>query len=245
MEYASLGTFATLQASSEPLKFPVKQKLCYDVGRGLSALHACGIVHGDMKHENVLIFPAKDPLADISYTAKLADFGGAVMDMTPNESRKMETWTWPFQAPEITNEQRLSKNEMALTDVYSFGLLVWRAFEDDEGFVSLPGAAQDASDEDKRSLSARKATQSFTSTAVASVRNYASIRGISERCVDTIAYTIIHTLRLKPEDRDLVKAQAALRGLKYDQHVTKNLSSTDGAQSWSHLEILGFHQEQE
>ncbi|CAN9196056.1 unnamed protein product [Alternaria alternata] len=222
MEYASLGTFATLQASSEPLSFAAKQKLCYDVGRGLSALHACGIVHGDMKHENVLIVPAKEPLDGISYTAKLADFGGAVMSMTANEFRKMETWTWPFQAPEVTSNQRLSKDGMVLTDVYAFGLLVWRAFEDGQGFVSLPGAAQDASDEDKRSLSARKASQSFTASAVASIHEYASMRGMSQRCVDTITYTILHTVRLKPEDRDLVMAQAALRGLDLG-HIPKYL----------------------
>jgi hypothetical protein len=64
MEYGSLGTLNALQASSEPLSFPVKQKLCYDVGRALSALHACGIAHGDMKHENVLIFRAKDSLME-------------------------------------------------------------------------------------------------------------------------------------------------------------------------------------
>ncbi|RII08365.1 serine/threonine protein kinase Japonica Group [Alternaria sp. MG1] len=222
MEYASLGTFATLQASSEPLSFAAKQKLCYDVGRGLSALHACGIVHGDMKHENVLIVPAKEPLDGISYTAKLADFGGAVMNMTPNEFRKMETWTWPFQAPEVTSNQRLSKDGMVLTDVYAFGLLVWRAFEDGQGFVSLPGAAQDASDEDKRSLSARKASQSFTASAVASIHEYASMRGMSQRCVNTITYTILHTVRLEPEDRDLVMAQAALRGLDLG-HIPKYL----------------------
>jgi serine/threonine protein kinase len=244
MEYASLGTFATLQASSESLSFAAKQKLCYDVGRGLSALHACGIVHGDMKHENVLIVPAKEPLDGISYTAKLADFGGAVMDMTPNEFRKMETWTWPFQAPEVTSNQRLSKDGMVLTDVYAFGLLVWRAFEDGQGFVSLPDAAQNASDEDKRSLSARKASQSFTASAVVSIREYASMRGMSQRCVDTITYTIIHTVRLEPEDRDLVMAQAALRGLEYDERDNMR-SNTNGIQSWSYTKIFAFHQEEE
>ncbi|OSS47470.1 hypothetical protein B5807_07180 [Epicoccum nigrum] len=227
MEFASLGTFATLQASSNPLLFSVKQKLCYDVGRGLSALHACGIVHEDMKHENVLIFPAKEPLSHLLYTAKLADFGGAIMDMDPGESRTMETWTWSFQSPEITDDQRLTKNGMMLSDVYSFGLLVWRGFEDGEGFVSLPGAAQDAIDEDKRSLSARKASQSFTSLALASLRAYARLGGVAERCVDTIVYTILNTIRLIPEDRNFVKAQAALRGLgpghiqKYLDYVKK------------------------
>ena len=221
MEYTSLGTFKTLQASSEPLSFPIKQKLCYDVGRALSALHACGIVHGDMKHENVLIFPSKKPIDGIQYTAKLADFGGAVMDITPDEFRKMETWTWPFQAPEITSDQPLTRNGMMLTDVYSFGLLVWRAFMDGEGFVSLPGAAQIASDEDKRSLSARKASEDLTNTAIVDIYDYASARGLSQACVDVIVYTILHTVQLKPEDRDLVKAQAALRGIMYEQALSR------------------------
>jgi serine/threonine protein kinase len=217
MEYASLGTFDTLQASSEPLSFAVKQKLCYDVGRALSALHACGIVHGDMKHENVLIFLSKKPIGGIQYTAKLADFGGSVMDMTSDEFREMETWTWPFQAPEISSRKPLTRNGMMLTDIYSFGLLVWRAFMDGEGFVSFDGAAQTASDEDKQSLSARKASEDFTNTAIADIYAYARRRGFSQSCIDVIVYTILHTVRLKPEDRDLVNAQAALRSIKYEQ----------------------------
>lgn len=214
MEHASLGTFKTLQTSSEPLSFPVKQKLCYDVGRALSALHASGIVHGDMKHENVLIFPSKKPIDGVPYTAKLADFGGTVMDMAGTEARRMETWTWPFQAPEITNDQALTRDGMKRTDVYSFGLLVWRAFMDGEGFVSLPGAAQTASDEARRELNARKASEDLTNTAIVDIYEYAKGRGLSQACVDMMVYTVLHTVQLKPEDRDLVKAQAALRGIK-------------------------------
>ncbi|KAK5065197.1 hypothetical protein LTR84_001034 [Exophiala bonariae] len=213
MEYASLGTFKTLQTSSEPLSFPVKQKLCYDVGRALSALHASGIVHGDMKHENVLIFPSKKPIDGIAYTAKLADFGGTVMDLVGGEVRKKETWTWPFQAPEVTNDQALTRNGLMLTDVYSFGLLVWRAFLDGEGFVSLPGAAQTASDQDRRALNAHKASEELTNIAVIDIYDYAKSRGLSQACLDMMVYTVLHTVQLKPENRELVKAQAALRGI--------------------------------
>lgn len=187
-----------------------------DVGRGLSALHACGIVHGDMKHENVLIFPCRDPIGSIQYTAKLADFGGAVMDMTSSEFRNMESWTWPFQAPEINNHQPLSKAGMMLADVYSFGLLIWRAFMDGEGFVSLPGALQTAVDEEKRGLSALKASDDFTNTAIADIYGYAAERGLSQTCFDLMVYAIIHTVQFNPRNRDLVKAQAALRGIRYD-----------------------------
>ncbi|KAF2641385.1 hypothetical protein P280DRAFT_469012 [Massarina eburnea CBS 473.64] len=219
MEYASLGTFSTLQASSAPLSFAVKQKLCYDVGRGLSALHATGIVHGDMKHENVLIFPSKKPIEGLPYTAKLSDFGGSVMDMTAEEFRKMETWTWPFQAPEILSHKALSRSGMMLTDTYSFGLLIWRAFMDGKGFVSLPGAAQNASDLEKLSLSTQKASDAFTSTAVTSIYEHARMKGLAQSYIDTFSYALLHTIRLIPEYRNLVKAQAALRGIK-PGHIT-------------------------
>ncbi|KAF1977221.1 hypothetical protein BU23DRAFT_501063 [Bimuria novae-zelandiae CBS 107.79] len=225
MEYASLGTLQSLQSSPTPLPLTVKQKLCYDVGRGLSALHASGIVHGDMKHENVLIFPYKVPsnprdltaassVSKILYTAKLADFGGTVMDMMPDEVRKLDTGTWPFEAPEVAGGRLLTRDGMMLTDVYSFGLLVWRAFEDGNGFVSLPGAAQSAPDEDKRSLSALKATEQLVHTAVRNIQHYATTHGVPHIFVDLFTYIILHTVRLDPQERNLVKAQAALRGIK-------------------------------
>ncbi|KAF2444504.1 ankyrin [Karstenula rhodostoma CBS 690.94] len=222
MEYASFGTFKTLQSSQNTLPLSVKQKLCYDVGRGLSALHSAGIVHGDMKHENVLIFPFKRSRNsntaqvpyEMLYTAKLADFGGTVMDMLPSETRKLETWTWPFQAPEVNDARPLTREGMMLTDVYSFGLLVWRAFEDGDGFVSISGAAQSAPDEEKRSLSASKSTEELTQSALRSVKNYAASHAVPQAFFDIFAYTVFHTVRLVPKDRDLVKALAALRGIK-------------------------------
>lgn len=233
MEYASFGTFKTLQSSQNPLPLPVKQKLCYDIGRGLSALHSAGIVHGDMKHENVLIFPFKRSRNsnilpapyEMIYTAKLADFGGTVMDMLPSETRKLETWTWPFQAPEVNDGRSLTREEMMLTDVYSFGLLVWRAFEDGDGFVSILGAAQSAPDEEKRSLSARKSTEDFTQSALRGIKNYTASHEVHQTFYDIFAYTIFHTVRLAPKDRDLVKALAALRGIREVQSNSDNSRS--------------------
>jgi serine/threonine protein kinase len=225
MEYASFGTLKTLQSSSTSLPLPVKQKLCYDVGRGLSALHSSGIVHGDMKHENVLIFPferrgsnksrntAHTPY-NMPYTAKLADFGGTVMDIQAGETRRLDTWTWPFQAPEVNDNRLLNRDGMVLTDVYSFGLLVWRAFEDGDGFVSIPGASQSAPDEEKRDLSSKKATEELTELALNSVESFATSHEVSQKFVDIFNYTIYHTVRPIPKDRDLTRALAALRGIK-------------------------------
>lgn len=213
MECSTLGTLKDIQETVKPLPFANKQKLCYDVARGLSALHACGIVHGDMKHENVLIYRSDDTQLGVPYTAKLADFGGCVMDMSNDDFRRIETWTWPFQAPEWSKP--LSQEGMKLTDIYSFGLLVWRAFTDGEGFVSLPGASQNSSDEDKRSLIAQKGKDNFTRVAIADICEYAAVHRIPQPSLDLITYTIASTIRLNPTDRNLVRAQATLRGTKY------------------------------
>jgi serine/threonine protein kinase len=215
MECSVLGSLKRLQESMDPLPFATKQKLCHDVARGLSALHACGIVHGDMKHENVLIYRNHNPqlgLLDVVYTAKLADFGGSVMDMGSEEFRRLESSTWPFQAPEWSSP--LSRDGMKLTDVYSFGLLIWRAFTDGKGYVSLPGAAQDSSIEDKESLDAQKQRDGFTNIAVADLYKYSTDHKVPRESLDITVYALLATLRLDPADRSLVKAQAALRGTK-------------------------------
>ncbi|KAJ7262123.1 hypothetical protein C8J57DRAFT_1633740 [Mycena rebaudengoi] len=56
LEYAQFGSLALLQGTSDPFPSSVKKKLCHDVSKGLVILHACGITHGDLKHENVLVF---------------------------------------------------------------------------------------------------------------------------------------------------------------------------------------------
>lgn len=118
VEYAEHGTLADLQ---EKIFLPstVRQNLCLDVALGLDILHRCGIVHGDVKSENVLIFTHPER----QYVAKVADFGYSVVagaaDLMINVGG-----TRPWKAPEANIP--VSKAQSKLTDVYSFGLLVWR-----------------------------------------------------------------------------------------------------------------------
>jgi serine/threonine protein kinase len=95
VEYAQHGTIADLLARSTKLDFKTKHILCLDVARGIGSLHQAGLVHGDVKADNVLICLR----GDRKYVAKIADFGFSVVE----ETETAEVWmggTTPWKAPE-------------------------------------------------------------------------------------------------------------------------------------------------
>lgn len=204
MEYAELGSLHSLQSGRPPLPFAVKQKLCYDVARGLAILHACAIVHGDLKHENVLIFQNSDN--EQPYVAKLADFGGSVMDLAGSRSHSLRMGTYPYNPPESTIN--LSSEYVKKTDVYSFGLLVWRTVIDGSNLLSVH-ELRDRKIEDVQNL---KDTGQMTTIAMTSSLEYATSHSISEDEMARIDYVYIHTIQREASKRDLTKAQAALKG---------------------------------
>jgi serine/threonine protein kinase len=92
-----------------------------DVGNGLHALHASGIVHGDLESKNVLICNSD---SGAGVVAKLADFGCAIADLDPSDNIKLAAFTPLWEAPE--SHRPLPRNSLKHTDIYSYGLLVWR-----------------------------------------------------------------------------------------------------------------------
>jgi serine/threonine protein kinase len=137
LEYSSIGSLADLQTSRGPLTYRQKEMLSQDVAYGLSVVHFSNIVHGDIKSDNVLVFPDKKR----GYVAKLSDFGFATLDVDfpgsnnakigIDEERKtarISTGTRPWTAPEFG---KMAPWQHAFkADVYSWGLLVWRVFLD-------------------------------------------------------------------------------------------------------------------
>ncbi|RSL76244.1 hypothetical protein CEP51_010153 [Fusarium floridanum] len=220
LEYADYGTLDDLQLKSEsPLPFRIKQKLCYDVGRGLSILHACGIVHGDLKHNNVLVFRNREEYPpDQPYTAKLADFGGAIMDIGGNADHSLRMTTVPYDAPE--SGQNLTVDGIKATDTYSFGMLIWRTFIDCQDLLVAIGfkqASTPLSDDERTALKQLKRSESFLQMALDTVEAYGRSRSLPEDTVEMITDAMNATLILNPASRSLVQAQARLRGMSREE----------------------------
>lgn len=200
LEHATFGSLYHLQAGSPPLPFAIKQKLCYDVARGLAVLHACGIIHGDVKDRNVLVFKNRGKNArGQPYTAKLADFGGAVMDISGRHGNTLAMPTPTFQAPEVDETQLLSPEGLKRTDMYSFGMLVWNTLidgnlSDDKGLareLELEAVTE-------RELHALKKSDELLCKAIRSVTSYASINSLCSEAVNLVLHVLDLTIQLAP-----------------------------------------------
>ncbi|KAM6523073.1 hypothetical protein FSOLCH5_003693 [Fusarium solani] len=124
LELAELGTL-TKYLSEKRLEVDSKLRIAQDVGCGLQALHACGIMHGDLKLDNVLMFKGNDG----KVRAKLSDFGCSYI-AKGNEDKEatveISAGTRPWHSPELNKQVLIYW--LPNVDTYSFGLLVWSVF---------------------------------------------------------------------------------------------------------------------
>lgn len=119
LAHSSLGEFLQGNAGG-PVAMRLKYQFCQDIAAGVDVLHECGLIHGDLKPDNILIFPNESS----SYTAKVADFGLAIADAMVGTSINIRG-TYGWQAPEVESEKPIAHDLWQLTDNYSFGLVVW------------------------------------------------------------------------------------------------------------------------
>ncbi|KAH7153545.1 hypothetical protein EDB81DRAFT_791550 [Dactylonectria macrodidyma] len=134
------GDLGDFIGASEYLPFETRRQMIEDVASGLSALHGLGIVHGDIKPGNVLVFRTETRLI-----AKLSDFGGSagLTGMALLRGRGTVGWRAPELRRYHDHGDPLDQNLLEKMDVYSFGLLAWfilsllrfprRGGEEDEG----------------------------------------------------------------------------------------------------------------
>ncbi|KAK0721372.1 hypothetical protein B0T21DRAFT_338099 [Apiosordaria backusii] len=135
IEYAPMGTLRDYfqrcgRVQGQQSDLLRVQLLVGDVAAGLSALHGCGMVHGDVKLDNMLVF--QDTHRPTGAMAKVGDFGHAILtgdDSTAASTHSRYGGTSLYNAPEVQNQNAcpILPPDLPQCDIWSFGLLLWEA----------------------------------------------------------------------------------------------------------------------
>ncbi|CAI6337836.1 unnamed protein product [Periconia digitata] len=127
VEYSAEGTLRQYLRRRRDVRLETKEMLIADVGAGLHALHVTGIVHGDVKLENVLVFYSDERQS--SPIAKICDFGHSILVGTSGDetSHGIYKGTPRYHAPEVLEQKAnpIKREELKKCDIWAFGLLAW------------------------------------------------------------------------------------------------------------------------
>ncbi|KAI0563570.1 Serine/threonine-protein kinase [Gracilaria domingensis] len=107
------------------------------IARGMRYLHACHIIHRDLKSQNLLL---DRPVEDGCPVVKVADFGlsrqfRGIGTVTGSVAGIMtsETGTYRWMAPEMIRHEPYNDK----VDVYSFGVVLWELFSCEIPFAGM------------------------------------------------------------------------------------------------------------
>ncbi|XP_047311772.1 serine/threonine/tyrosine-protein kinase HT1-like [Impatiens glandulifera] len=117
IEYMSQGNLRMYLNKKEPYSLSTETilRLALDISRGMSYLHSEGVIHRDLKSNNLLL--------NDDMRVKVADFGTSCLE---TQCRKRREWkgnkgTYRWMAPEMIKEKAYNRK----VDVYSFGIVLW------------------------------------------------------------------------------------------------------------------------
>mmetsp|Transcript_33506 Transcript_33506/g.94245 ORF Transcript_33506/g.94245 Transcript_33506/m.94245 type:complete len:669 (-) Transcript_33506:53-2059(-) len=105
-----------------------KWEICHDILTGLTWLHQRGILHLDLKLENILF--------DTHGVMKLTDFGLSAMlseDAGYIQSRQKSPGNVGHMSPEVIQKQKFDEK----ADVFSLGIMMWEIFKGYEWEVEI------------------------------------------------------------------------------------------------------------
>ncbi|KAL1846416.1 hypothetical protein Daus18300_014259 [Diaporthe australafricana] len=188
------------------ISFEAKLDFCRDIAEGLSVLHTCGVVHGDIKPENILVFPRKD--ARNSFSLKLTDFGHSVLEA--DKSERLPAFTPQWSAPEVTKKKRITFTQMKATDYYSFGLVM---------LSIMLGRAFYTDIDDVKSC---KEDGSILYKLLRVIEEEDKFNDDSDMEVGTVAQLLYKTVQLSPEDRSLEECISIIEVYKLENQATSD-----------------------
>ena len=138
-----------------PQELPDKLRLLCEVAEGLWRLHGAGVVHGDIKAENVLLSAAVGAERHV----RLADFGFSTLRAVADEALRSSQLSRVYAATDVVRgtpaymapEMKASRAQGALvpavaanrsTDTYAFGTLAWEVLVGERPWEGYDEAAR-------------------------------------------------------------------------------------------------------
>ncbi|KAJ3537213.1 hypothetical protein NM208_g6413 [Fusarium decemcellulare] len=209
LEYAEYGSVKAFQEAGYATSLEDKLSIAVDTARGLEALHDSGIIHGDVKPSNLLVF--KHPTR--KHIVKLSDFGFSM----PIDGGQLIGSTEIYRAPEA-DEGRLPSQYLRQQDIYSFGLTLWTILGDGFPFyASIP--------DDERLENARKMKNSNLLAGLATLNVLHRLRHQSYPLM-TLCKVLLNCLQHSPARRfsDMTKI---VRHLEIHQAIIKSVDRHD------------------
>jgi len=134
MDYCEGGTLRNLMMDGRYLTVRYGIKLVIDILMGLEHAHARGIVHCDIKPENILLSLRAD-----GWVAKISDFGIARLNQEYSRQHAGNTGSPAYMAPE-----RFYGQYSPTTDLYSVGILLFELVAGRRPFSGTPAALMSA-----------------------------------------------------------------------------------------------------
>ena len=129
MDYCEGGTLRNLMESEVQLSLVQSLKLIADVLRGLEHAHSRGIIHCDIKPENILL-----SLHTKGWIARISDFGVARLTQELGSDNLGDTGSPAYMAPERFYGQYLPSS-----DLYAVGVMMFELAVGTRPFSGLPG----------------------------------------------------------------------------------------------------------
>ncbi|ELP83546.1 protein serine/threonine kinase, putative [Entamoeba invadens IP1] len=130
-EFAQFGSLQDLMKhkKSEEVDIKIRVKMMIDGAKGILYLHNNGILHRDIKPDNILVFSLD---LNNKVNTKLTDFGASrnVNLLMTNMTFTKGIGTPKYMAPEVLNQEKYKKE----ADVYSFAITMYECFGWKEAF---------------------------------------------------------------------------------------------------------------
>lgn len=131
MDYCEGGTLRGLMEEDVRLSLPQCIKLTADILAALEHAHSRGIVHCDIKPENILL-----NVAAHGWTARISDFG--IARLTQEMSADPHSGTGNTGSPAYMAPERFYGQYSKTSDLYSVGIMLYELLAGDRPFTGTP-----------------------------------------------------------------------------------------------------------